>query len=170
MTQLPRVRNRSTAHAIVRVANLVIVGLFAGFVLLILVYEYSLRSFGASIYAQAQKLEFVALPILAPSLLVPAVLTTGALILVTVRQRDRAFWLTCGGLVLLLITLAITLGVNVPLNNIEAGWNVQHPPSDWATVRDQWESSHAVRTATTLIAFVLLAAAAVPTRHLEPAG
>jgi uncharacterized membrane protein len=157
----------SRALAWVRWFNLLITGLFAGFVLLILVYEFSLRSVAAPVYAQAQQLEFIALPILAPSLLVPAVVTTAALVLLTVRRRDRSFWLTVVALILLLITLVITLAINVPLNSIEAGWDVLRPPADWASVRDRWEISHAVRTATAITAFAVLTSVAIDAPQLQ---
>ena len=43
-------------------------------------YEYSLRGFTASVCAEAQQLEFVALPTLAPALLVPALASKAGLV------------------------------------------------------------------------------------------
>ncbi|WP_223692160.1 anthrone oxygenase family protein [Leifsonia poae] len=131
-------------------------GLFAGFLVGVLVFELSLRRFDGSVYAQTQQVTLIALPVLASALLIPAIITTGALVALQLRVKDLRFWLTLGALVLLLVALVVTLVVNVPINLAEGGWSVSSPPHDWAATRDRWQIGHAVRTVAAVLAFGLL--------------
>lgn len=153
--------NRATIQAISRVAGLLFVGLFAGFLTGVLVLELSLRRFDGAVYTQLQQVALIGLPILASVLLFPAVVATGVQVLLGARSRGTAFWLTVGALALLLAALVTTLVVNVPINLAEGGWNIQSPPEDWASVRDRWQLGHLVRTCAALIAFGALVIAVV---------
>ena len=64
-----------------RVLATVLTGLFAGFLLAVLVLELSLRLYGAEVYAQAQQIALIALPGLASALLIPAILVLAALVM-----------------------------------------------------------------------------------------
>lgn len=149
---------------VVRFVSLLFTGLFAGFLVGILIFEVSLRGFGGSVYVQTQQITLIALPLLATVLLFPSIISTGILAALNARRWDRAFWLALAALVLLVVTLVVTLTVNVPINLAEAGWSVQSPPADWAATRDRWQIGHAVRTAAALLAFATLAVAAVSSR------
>lgn len=139
--------------------SLVFTGLFAGFLLGILVLELSLRRFDGGVYAQTQQVTLVALPVLATVLLFPSIIATGALAVANVRSRDRRLWLTVAALVLLLVALVVTLTVNVPINLAEGAWDPASPPEDWPVARDRWQIGHAVRTAAALLAFASLVVA-----------
>ncbi|HEY0248062.1 MAG TPA: anthrone oxygenase family protein [Gryllotalpicola sp.] len=145
--------------------NVLFAGLFAGFLVGILVFELSLRGFDASVYAQTQQVTLVALPVLASTLLFPALITTGILTALHARRRNRTFWLALVALVLLLVALVLTLAVNVPINLAEGGWSVSSPPADWAATRDRWQLGHAVRTGAALLAFGSLVLAAQGSRR-----
>lgn len=153
--------NRHTIQSAVRIAGLVFVGLFAGFLTGILVLELSLRQFSSAVYAQLQQVALVGLPLLASVLLFPALITTVALVVMEFKTKDRGFWLVAGALALLLAALITTLVVNVPINVAEGGWNVMNPPADWADIRDRWQLGHAVRTFAAVAAFGALSVAAV---------
>ncbi|HWD61667.1 MAG TPA: DUF1772 domain-containing protein [Humibacter sp.] len=146
-------------RTVLRFISLLFTGLFAGFLVGILVFELSLRGFDGSVYAQVQQVTLVALPVLATVLLFPAIISTAILVIVTVRHRDGSFWVTTVALGLLLVSLIVTLVVNVPINLAEGGWSVSSPPADWATSRDRWQIGHAVRTLAALLAFGGLIAA-----------
>lgn len=165
--------SRLAIQSVVRIAGLVFVGLFAGFLTGILVLELSLRQFSSTVYAQLQQVALVGLPLLASVLLFPALIATAALVLMELKTRDRGFWLVAGALALLLAALITTLVVNVPINLAEAGWNVSNPPGDWADIRDRWQVGHAVRTFAALLAFGALSVAAarqaIRRRSLQPA-
>lgn len=153
--------NRRAIQSAVRVAGLVFVGLFAGFLIGVLILELSLRQFDGTVYAQLQQVALVGLPLLASVLLFPALVATGTLVLMELKTKDRGFWLVAGALGLLLAALVTTLVVNVPINLAEGGWNVRNPPGDWADMRDRWQLGHAVRTFAALAAFGALSIAAV---------
>ncbi len=147
-------------RSVFRFISLVFTGLFAGFLVGILVFELSLRRFDGSVYAQTQQVTLIALPALATVLLFPAIIGTGVGAAVNARARTRTFWLTLAALALLLVALIVTLAINVPINLAEGGWSVASPPSDWAAMRDRWQIGHAVRTAAALLAFGALSEAA----------
>jgi uncharacterized membrane protein len=139
-------------------------GLFAGFLTTVLVFEASLRGFGAAVYTQTRLIELEHLDDLATALLVPAILASVALTLTTIRRPGSGRWLTLTAVLLLLATLAISASISVPINTYQQDWSVLTPPSDWADVRDRWQLAHVARTTTAALAFVLLTALPVPVR------
>jgi hypothetical protein len=145
-------------------------GLFVGFLTTVLVFEASLRGFGAAVYTQARLIELEHLDDLATTLLVPAILASAALALTTIRRPGSGRWLTLTAVLLLLATLAISASISVPINTDQQDWSVLTPPSDWADVRDRWQLAHVARTATAALAFVLLTAVLVPARRSRNAA
>ena len=140
-------------------------GLFAGFLLTVLILELSLRDAGADVYTQVRLVELEHLGGLATALLVPAVLATATLVFVLLRQPGGARWLVLAAVVLLLTALGISVSISVPINAAQASWSVLAPPGDWADVRDRWQVAHAARTAAAALAFLLLIA--VPLRRSQ---
>ncbi len=161
-------------RVVLRFVSLLFTGLFAGFLLGILVLELSLRGFDGSVYAQTQQVTLVAIPVLATVLLFPAIISTAVVTVLSIRHRGRLLWLTLVALGLLLVALVVTLAVNVPINLAEGGWSVLSPPADWAGTRDRWQIGHAVRTAAAILAFGALASVALgsrtPARASGPGG
>jgi uncharacterized membrane protein len=136
-------------------------GLFAGFLTTVLVFEASLRDFGAAVYTQVRLIELQHLDDLATALLLPGILATAALTLASIRHRGSRRWLALSGLLLLMATLAISVSISVPINTAQQSWSALAPPVDWSHVRDRWQLAHAARTTTAGLAFVLLTAVAV---------
>ena len=64
-------------------------GLFAGFLTTVLVFEASLRGYGAAVYTQVRLIELEHLDDLATALLVPAILAATALTLADIRRRRQ---------------------------------------------------------------------------------
>jgi uncharacterized membrane protein len=133
-------------------------GLFAGFLTTVLVFEASLRSYGATVYTQVRLIELAHLDDLATGLLVPAMLGSAALALALIRRRDGGRWLALTAVLLLLVTIVISVAISVPINTAQLSWSVVAPPADWSAVRDRWQLAHVVRTTTAVLAFVLLTA------------
>jgi len=133
-------------------------GLFAGFLTTVLVFEASLRSYGATVYTQVRLIELQHLDDLATGLLVPAILGSAALTLAVIRRRGSDRWLTLTAVLSLLVTLVISVSISVPINTAQLSWSVVAPPDDWSAVRDRWQLAHVVRTTTAVLAFVLLTA------------
>jgi uncharacterized membrane protein len=155
-----------TSHVIVKIVRFVSLlfgGLFAGFLLTVLVLESTLRSLDAPAYTQVRQVELDRLDGLASTTLIPTLIAAAILVAVTVRTRRRAFWLTLTALVLLVVVFATSLLVNVPINTDQLTWNVQAPPADWTSVRDRWQIAHAARTVAALLAFGCLSVAAMGT-------
>jgi uncharacterized membrane protein len=138
-------------------------GLFAGFLITVMVLECSLREFGAAVYTQVRLIELHHLDDLATALLPPAIIAVVALSLASIRVRGSQRWFALGALLLLLAALLISVTISVPINAAQQHWSVLAPPADWAAVRDRWQLAHAARTTATLLAFLLLIA--VPLRR-----
>ncbi|MFC8076399.1 anthrone oxygenase family protein [Streptomyces sp. NPDC057307] len=155
-------RSERTA-TVLRHTGLAFAGLFAGFLITVLVLELSLRGFDGSVYTQVRQVELRRLDDLASATLLPALLTTALLAATTFRARGRTFWLTSTAFALLLTVLVTTLAFNLPINADQLDWTAQAPPADWTRVRDRWQIAHAVRTASAVLAFGLLTVAAAGT-------
>jgi uncharacterized membrane protein len=67
-----------------------------------------------------------------------------------------AFYLTLVCLVLFVVALAITLLVNVPIDNQIKEWTIQTMPADWEAIRDRWKLYHTIRTFSSLIGLGLI--------------
>jgi uncharacterized membrane protein len=163
----PSRRTSDTIRQMALFAGLLFSGLFAGFLLAVLILEASLRRFPASVYIQVRQVELAHLDDLAAVLLPAALLATATLVVVTIARPGRTRWLALTALVLLLATFIISMLVSVPINTYQQGWTVLAPPSDWARVRDRWQIAHLSRTTTAVLAFTILAAATT-TRRLFP--
>ncbi|RZU18395.1 uncharacterized protein DUF1772 [Kribbella rubisoli] len=137
----------------VRSASLLFSGVFAGFLVCVLVLENSLRGFDAAVYTQTRLVELDSLDKLASATLIPAMITT-VLLAIRARGNDRRIVLIA--IALLVVVFATTFAINLPINSDQSAWSVQNPPSDWADVRDRWQVAHAIRTAAAVLAFGLL--------------
>jgi uncharacterized membrane protein len=137
----------------VRSASLLFSGVFAGFLVCVLVFENSLRGFDASVYTQTRLVELDSLDKLASATLIPAMITT-VLLAIRARGNDRRVVLVA--VALLVVVVATTFAINLPINSDQAAWSVQNPPSDWASVRDRWQIAHTIRTVAAVLAFGLL--------------
>ncbi|WP_410784707.1 anthrone oxygenase family protein [Kribbella sp. C-35] len=154
---------------IVRGLSLVFSGVFAGFLVCVLVLENSLREFGASVYTQVRLVELDSLDTLASVTLIPAIVTT-VVLAIWARGNDRRVVLVA--VALLVVVFATTLAINLPINSDQSSWSVQNPPSDWAAVRDRWQLAHLIRTAAALLAFGTLTGSALThqsQRRTQPA-
>lgn len=149
---------------IVRLASLFFGGLFAGFLVTVLVIEVTLRNVDASVYTQVRHVELVRLDKLATATLLPTLIATAFLVIVAIgKRRRRTLWLTLTALILLVSVLVTTIVFNLPINAEQLNWAVQAPPADWASVRDRWQIAHAVRTGAAVLAFGCLITAAMGT-------
>ncbi|MFH8485082.1 anthrone oxygenase family protein [Streptomyces longisporoflavus] len=146
---------RRLAH----LTGLVFSGLFAGFLLAVLVLENSLRSSPASVYTQVRHVELDALDKLALATLAPAAAAVLVLAVLAFRTRARERWFALAALLLMAAIFIITASVNVPINNDQLDWSVTTPPADWENQRNRWQLAHLIRTLTALTTFAVLATA-----------
>ena len=101
------------------------------------------------------------------SLLIPATITSVLVLVVALYRRHdmAAFGLAATALGLLVVSTAITLSINVPIDGQIAGWTVGTLPADWERIRNRWEFYHGLRTALTLVGAGCLFASALWTQH-----
>ena len=105
------------------------------------------------------------------------------LLLVPLLFRRRLFaagWLALVGLLLMLAVTAVTLAIEVPIDNQIRTWSLDTLPRDWADIRARWATFHALRTFLSLGAVAAAVGAALtvgvavprtasPTREQIPA-
>jgi uncharacterized membrane protein len=65
-------------------------------------------------------------------------------------KRSLGFYCCVLASVLMIVTLYITVGIEVPIDNQIKQWTASNIPSDWKTIRDRWEAFHTFRTFTSL--------------------
>jgi uncharacterized membrane protein len=58
----------------------------------------------------------------------------------------------------------VTRSVNIPINEMMAGWNPAAPPPDWAQLRDRWNDSNLLRTVAAVLCFAAAVALNAATR------
>jgi uncharacterized membrane protein len=89
------------------------------------------------------------------SVLMPAALVSSVLLMIALfRYRaGAAFGLALVGFVLMIGALAVTLAVNVPIDEEINRWTADALPPDWMTTRDRWQLFHTIRTFVSIAAF-----------------
>jgi uncharacterized membrane protein len=91
------------------------------------------------------------------AILLPAAVLSGiVLCIVLFRRQMYGSVLATIALVLLVVAMLITLLVNVPIDRQIQSWTTNTLPSDWTTIRDQWEFYHSLRTFVSLLALAAL--------------
>jgi uncharacterized membrane protein len=74
----------------------------------------------------------------------------------TSRQQRPIFYFFLGSFILMVISLIITVGVEVPIDNQIKTWTTETLPADWMDLRLRWNQFHTLRTVTSLLSFILL--------------
>jgi uncharacterized membrane protein len=101
-------------------------------------------------------------------LMISAVLVGVVVVVLLFWSRSKvAGWLALGGLVLMIAVMAITLIVEVPIDNLIANWTEATLPSDWQEIRARWAAFHTLRTFLSLGAVAAAVAAALTTRPVD---
>jgi hypothetical protein len=65
------------------------------------------------------------------------------------------------GLLLMIAVMAVTLAVEVPIDNRIQTWTLDTLPADWTAIRAHWASFHTLRTFLSLAAVAAEAGAAL---------
>jgi uncharacterized membrane protein len=73
------------------------------------------------------------------------------------RVSKRSFLFYCLAFVLMVITLIITVGVEVPIDNQIKTWTESTAPSNWESLRQRWEQFHTLRTFTSIASVAFFA-------------
>jgi uncharacterized membrane protein len=62
------------------------------------------------------------------------------------RRRKAHFYWLLSALICFLLALAITLLIEVPIDNLIRSWTPHNVPGDWQSIRDRWQFYHTDRT------------------------
>jgi uncharacterized membrane protein len=98
-------------------------------------------------------------------LMISAVIVSAVVVVLLFWSRSTvAAWLALAGLLLMIAVMAITLVVEVPIDNLIANWTEATLPADWQQIRARWAAFHTLRTFLSLGAVAAAVAAALTTR------
>jgi uncharacterized membrane protein len=86
------------------------------------------------------------------------------------QRTSKAFVLTAAALFFMLATIAITLIVEVPIDNQIKTWTVHTLPANWQALRSHWEAYHTLRTMTGLVSLGCAVAGAFLSRSVSKKG
>lgn len=101
-------------------------------------------------------------------LMISAVLVGAFVVVLLFWSRSTvAGWLALAGLLLMIAVMAITLVVEVPIDDMIAKWTEATLPSDWQEIRARWAAFHTLRTFLSLGAVGAAVAAALTTRPVD---
>jgi uncharacterized membrane protein len=90
-----------------------------------------------------------------------ALLSTLPVLVLSYGVRPETFYLTLAALALFVVTLIVTVRVEVPIVAQIATWTVPTLPDDWQQLRDRWGKFHVARVVPSLVGLVLLLVGAI---------
>jgi Anthrone oxygenase len=96
-----------------------------------------------------------------PLLVILAAISQGLLLVQLRSSGSSAFLPSLIAFVMFLIAVAVTLLVEVPIDNQIRSWTPASLPADWTLIRDRWEAFHVLRTFSALGGLIVLPAATV---------
>jgi hypothetical protein len=96
------------------------------------------------------------------TVLVPmALVSTVPVLVLSYGAHPSTFWLTAAALALFVLTLVVTVQVEVPIVRQIETWTVSTLPDDWRQLRDRWGSFHLLRVGPAIVGLVLLLVGAI---------
>jgi uncharacterized membrane protein len=128
------------------------VGLIAGQMLAIAIANYAAKKLPEASWTlrfQAENTVFTST--MPPFLMAP----TAGLVGLRFLTEGDARWMFVLANVLILIVLAVTMAVNVPINTEVKSWTAGAAPPTWTATRDRWLRFHALRTLAGLVSFAV---------------
>ena len=90
-----------------------------------------------------------------------ALLSTLPVLVLEYGGRPQAFYLTLTGFLLFVVTLLVTVLVEVPIVKQIVTWTPSTLPDNWRQLRDRWSSFHYARIVPSLVGLVLILIAAI---------
>jgi uncharacterized membrane protein len=85
-----------------------------------------------------------------------ALLSTLPVLFLEYGVRPRAFYLTLTGLFLFIVTLLVTVLVEVPIVKQIVTWTASTLPDDWRQLRDRWSGFHYARIGPSFAGLLLI--------------
>ena len=77
------------------------------------------------------------------------------------RKKNTSFYPLLISFLLMVISLLITVCVEVPIDNQIKTWTAMNLPDDWAAIRQKWAWYHGLRTITSIASFALFSVGVV---------
>jgi uncharacterized membrane protein len=90
-----------------------------------------------------------------------ALASTVPVLVLSYGPRPETFALTVAALALFVVTLVVTMVVEVPIVQRIAAWTMATLPADWQQQRDRWGRFHLLRVLPALAGLVLLVVGAL---------
>jgi uncharacterized membrane protein len=90
------------------------------------------------------------------ALLPVALLSTLPVLVLTYGSRLATFWLTLTGFLLFVVTLLVTVLIEVPIVKQIVTWTPSTLPDNWQQLRDRWGAFHYARIVPSLVGLVLI--------------
>lgn len=100
-------------------------------------------------------------------ILMPVTLVSLLCLCLLTRKMLPSFYFFISATLLMVITLCITLIVEVPIDNQIKTWTAETLPENWTILRSKWNTFHSLRTLTSISSFVLLCIGAVYRKQQE---
>jgi uncharacterized membrane protein len=95
------------------------------------------------------------------ALMPAALLSMIPVLLITHDARPRTFYLNLAGFALFVVSLLVTVIVEVPIVKQVETWTASTLPGNWQHLRDRWGAFHVVRVVAGITGFALLLVGAV---------
>ncbi|SDD69193.1 DUF1772 domain-containing protein [Niabella drilacis] len=90
-------------------------------------------------------------------ILMPATLLLQLLLCISFWKQRPVFYFFAVSFIFMIISLLITLIVEVPIDNQIRTWTAATIPDSWTALRATWKQFHCFRTLTSILSFVSLA-------------
>lgn len=136
----------------VQMLAVIMVGLIAGLMLGTGIEQHSLRALSASAWVTEHQVMDSWFRVIMPPYWNATALV---LVIAAFLSRGQARWQFGFAALLLIVSLVVTVRVEVPMNRSIAMWDANLPPANWAQVRDHWLAFHRLRTASGILAFLV---------------
>lgn len=94
-------------------------------------------------------------------ILMPLTLVVQLLLCIAYRKQGPVIYALLAAFGLMIVTLLITLLVEVPIDNQIRTWTSDRIPADWRALRATWKQFHAYRTLSSILSFGLLSVPAL---------
>jgi uncharacterized membrane protein len=95
------------------------------------------------------------------ALLPVALLSTLPVLALAYGSHPTTFWLTLAGFLLFVVTLLVTILVEVPIVKQIVTWTPSTLPDNWQQLRDRWGAFHLARIIPSLLGLVLVLIGAI---------
>lgn len=92
-------------------------------------------------------------------ILMPLTILSMAIVLALYPGKSNGgFYMSVVSVILMVLTLLITVLIEVPIDNQIKRWTTATLPSNWKSIRSRWQYYHTIRTFTSLGSFAFLLA------------